>query len=1335
MNPGPDKCNTSPTFNAQPIPYVCANTPVYYNFGAREPDGDSLVYSFVCGFNGANTLQYSAPFYSCTNPLGGSTTINSRTGTVSFTPTTLGNFVMVVEVCEYDRKTGALKGCSMRDIQVVVQNCSNRPPDTTGAIENFTGTGKKISNRVVEVCTGNNFSFKARFWDPDANDSLKVTSDISSFLPGATLTTQYFGPRADSIEVTVSWTAVPVPGTYYPFNLLVTDGACPVPALYYSTYEVYIVNSTFAGFDQSICEGVEWADIFPSGGTSFKWRVISGSAFDTISSSGTYNATKTFHSLNDGISVSPQGTTVYEVTSDLSGTCKNVDTIKIRVAKDYNLSTTGPDTICNIDEKLIQSVPSLAGASYTYQWRPATALDATTNQSATISGLNVTTHYKVTVTSDSGCVKEDSVLITVANPFPENIRATVSDTLICLQDTVDFKTNLGSLPAQGCQLAIHPCQGFRNTRTVGNGSVTNATTRYNYTHPNLFTSGWNSNKTQYLYLASDLQAAGMKAGQLTSLGFEMIATGGVSPIFNDFTIKITCTTDSKVDGNNFAAVPHEVFTPKSIIATTGWNMFSFDKAYNWDGTSNLIVEVCWDNGNSASNAHHQMVMRNTSYDAAVTYIQRFTTQPDACPQLSGWSTFYNPFRFVPNIRFESCEGVDPGGFKFQWDPVATGNFTAATNQQNTKAGVNMTTPTTYRVFIEDTLGVCYDTAEVSLKVVSEYDVKPNPMSQLCIADGIQRFFSPTPHDRPNQISKWTGPGIVNDTFGLFDPLQAGPGAHWIVHQVTGDACENTDSTQFTVVGLPDPGFIGGPFCETDANNPGLTPNTPGGVFKGIGINDTLTGEFDGTNPAYDARWNVPDTAYITYTVEVGCKHDTTIGIPVMPVFDTSLVNCFWPEYCFNSTPDSLFEYVRHLSSSCVSGTAPGSVSWSNVTAGGDPRAVNSEGVFNPRYAKAGPNLIRLDSSGFCGNSKVFTVNVRSNPNTEIEDAGPYCFLVNEPTDEANSIIEVKGEEREGTWLAPLPSDSTKRWMGFQSVAKFRPMQVVAQHGYGSYPLGLAVIDTLRKAGVEPCTNCDLSITNRLVEARYCIDTGYTEIVFSKPPPAPSVMDYTEHYCEGELLDSIYLDTASTYTGVWYTADVLNRDDYTNSSAEGPSFVSPELVASNDTKLYFRQRDDFGCYSTIDSLEYFVHGYPVIDFTSNPGPENLEVTTPAVYSFTNNTPGSSPVPVVNYKWNGYFFQPGPDNRQPVGYLFGTDSFPGSPNEAFIAKANGDDPANFGDFEFASGQHGYHRIYLWGETQYGCDDSAYIDIYLRPVVEAKFPNVFTPGGEGAKEANNA
>jgi hypothetical protein len=42
-----------------------------------------------------------------------------------------------------------------------------------------------------------------------------------------------------------------------------------------------------------------------------------------------------------------------------------------------------------------------------------------------------------------------------------------------------------------------------------------------------------------------------------------------------------------------------VKTLASYNTTAGWNNFTFDTPYTWDGTSNLVVEICYDNGTMA----------------------------------------------------------------------------------------------------------------------------------------------------------------------------------------------------------------------------------------------------------------------------------------------------------------------------------------------------------------------------------------------------------------------------------------------------------------------------------------------------------------------------------------------------------------------------------------------------------------------------------------------------------------------------------------------------------------------------------------------------------------
>ncbi|MDQ3191467.1 MAG: hypothetical protein M3Q58_07735, partial [Bacteroidota bacterium] len=200
MNSASEACNNSPIFTSQPIPYVCAGQPVSYNYGVQEADGDQLVFSLVNGLQNATTSLPYAAGYSGAVPIPG-ITINANTGQLNFTPTTIGNFVVAIRVDEF--RNGVLIGTTMRDIQFVVQSCSNSVPDPTGGqITNLSGTATATGPFSLDMCEGDNFTFTATFSDPNASDILSLTSNITSVLPGSTISFSGTNP----ITATVTWT-------------------------------------------------------------------------------------------------------------------------------------------------------------------------------------------------------------------------------------------------------------------------------------------------------------------------------------------------------------------------------------------------------------------------------------------------------------------------------------------------------------------------------------------------------------------------------------------------------------------------------------------------------------------------------------------------------------------------------------------------------------------------------------------------------------------------------------------------------------------------------------------------------------------------------------------------------------------------------------------------------------------------------------------------------------------------------------------------------------------------------------------------------------------------
>lgn len=120
--------------------------------------------------------------------------------------------------------------------------------------------------------------------------------------------------------------------------------------------------------------------------------------------------------------------------------------------------------------------------------------------------------------------------------------------------------------------------------TVGTGTST---------LDHVFAQNSTNGKSQYLYTASELTTAGVTAGDIDALLFDVLSASGD----NDYLrVKLKQTTDIALT----AANPHldgfiEVYFDNTTLAT-GSQRLQFYTPFNWDGTSNVIVEFSYTNG-------------------------------------------------------------------------------------------------------------------------------------------------------------------------------------------------------------------------------------------------------------------------------------------------------------------------------------------------------------------------------------------------------------------------------------------------------------------------------------------------------------------------------------------------------------------------------------------------------------------------------------------------------------------------------------------------------------------------------------------------------------------
>lgn len=147
-------------------------------------------------------------------------------------------------------------------------------------------------------------------------------------------------------------------------------------------------------------------------------------------------------------------------------------------------------------------------------------------------------------------------------------------------------------------------QAFSQTLyTVGTGTATNTTTGY----PAAYGNYWWGSRQQYMIRASELVALGATPGNIGSIAFD-VATVVATPL-QGYTIKMGTTTDTAFTTTaGWRSGLSTVYSGPSTgyVPVSGWNTHLFTPAYFWDGMSNLVIEVCFNNQAYSSNASTRM---------------------------------------------------------------------------------------------------------------------------------------------------------------------------------------------------------------------------------------------------------------------------------------------------------------------------------------------------------------------------------------------------------------------------------------------------------------------------------------------------------------------------------------------------------------------------------------------------------------------------------------------------------------------------------------------------------------------------------------------------------
>ncbi|MFP9099079.1 fibronectin type III domain-containing protein [Flavobacterium sp. RHBU_24] len=143
--------------------------------------------------------------------------------------------------------------------------------------------------------------------------------------------------------------------------------------------------------------------------------------------------------------------------------------------------------------------------------------------------------------------------------------------------------------------------------------------------------GWGGVKTQYIITAAELQAAGVFAGPINSVGFTITSLGTAT--LNSFALSIGTTTQNVATSTHIdGLVP--VYSNAAQTLTTGLNNYVFSSPFVWNGTSNIVVQVCFSNVNFGGTSSAVQYDNPGYVSATYTYADNQAASA-ICPTLTG----------------------------------------------------------------------------------------------------------------------------------------------------------------------------------------------------------------------------------------------------------------------------------------------------------------------------------------------------------------------------------------------------------------------------------------------------------------------------------------------------------------------------------------------------------------------------------------------------------------------------------------------------------------------------------------------------------------------------
>lgn len=169
--------------------------------------------------------------------------------------------------------------------------------------------------------------------------------------------------------------------------------------------------------------------------------------------------------------------------------------------------------------------------------------------------------------------------------------------------------------------------------TVGTGNIPTES---------IFRGLFSENRTQILFRADYLEQNGLTAGEIKKM-FYTILEQNSNTGYRNFSLLMGHTDKTELTEMDFTTPLQEVFAG-NVQVFVGSNILFLNESFNYDGTSGLLIQICFDNFNVSEN--DQMASTEVDYPAVASI---YTIGEEGCIDDGAFENN----NFVPNFVFES----------------------------------------------------------------------------------------------------------------------------------------------------------------------------------------------------------------------------------------------------------------------------------------------------------------------------------------------------------------------------------------------------------------------------------------------------------------------------------------------------------------------------------------------------------------------------------------------------------------------------------------------------------------------------------------------------------